>query len=190
MQDSWSCRSDSGRPLLLAILANPPLTPGWRTLRRVELAREVLGYASVDVANLFAAPSQSTSAIAELGATAGSWLAARPQVQTGVMVADGVLLAYGVSSPVGPARQHYRQQVEWLDEQLASREVPVWTVGGIPRHPSRWQRWTSRMHPSLDFRSALALSLASREVAAPSAPPSVTISAPRSPHSADQQPCT
>lgn len=53
---------------LLAVLANPPLTAGDRTLRRVEMAAKLLGFAEVQIANLFAVPSHATGEIAVLGA--------------------------------------------------------------------------------------------------------------------------
>ena len=54
---------------LVAVLTNPPVTDGKRTLRRVDLAAELLGFDHVTVANLFALPSHATGAITDLGVT-------------------------------------------------------------------------------------------------------------------------
>jgi hypothetical protein len=142
-------------PTLLAVLANPPLRGGVRTLRRVELAARLLDYASVDVANLFALPTHTTSAIALSGTTEEGWLSARPAISNALLVADGVLLAYGKEAPSGPARARYLAQVDWLHECLRHAKLPVWQVGDSARHPSRWQRWTCRAFPGVPFEEAL-----------------------------------
>jgi hypothetical protein len=66
-----------------------------------------------------------------------------------------VLLGYGVSRPPGVAGLHFQNQVVWLMEVLANSNLPIYAVGGAPRHPSRWQRWTSRTHPEAPFELAL-----------------------------------
>lgn len=143
----------------MAVLANPPLAGGRRTLNRVALAAELLGYREVATANLFALPSQSTGAISELGATEAGWVAARDPLESHLAVAEGVLLAYGATLPSGIARLHFRDQVTWLRNRVAELSLPAWHVGDGPRHPSRWQRWTHREHPELAFTDALRLSL-------------------------------
>lgn len=145
---------------LLAVLSNPPTTSGHLTLNRVELARQLLGFERVAVVNLFPAPSYRTGELSQLGATPEAWLPARQDIAEQLPIAEGVLLAYGCSAPSGPAREHFRTQERWLTSLLADRSVPVWRVGGTPRHPSRWQRWTVRQHPNLEFRRALSLELA------------------------------
>lgn len=147
------------REELLAILANPPLTQGTRTLRRVELAAALLGYERAHVVNLFALPSHATGEIAVLGAEEHGWLSARELLKPSLESAHGVLLAYGTTPPVGAARLHYRRQVEWLHGLIAECQLPTWYVGDGPRHPSRWQRWTYRAHPGVPFAEALRDSL-------------------------------
>lgn len=144
---------------LLAILSNPPTTPGERTLARVQLACDSLGYDDFAVANLFPLSSRSTRDISELGQLRGPWLAARPALQDRLEAAAGVLLAYGLERPRGQAGQWHREQVTWLDAALTARALPRFWVGGAPRHPSRWQRCTSRRHPAVPFREAVALEL-------------------------------
>ena len=148
-----------GERTLLAVLSNPPLTDGIRTLRRVHLAANLLGFEEAAVANLFAFPSHSTGAIATLGATPEGWTAARPQLQASLDQSGSVLLAYGSTPPTGPARHNFYAQVEWLHHHLSALGTPTWQVGDGPRHPSRWQRWTCRAHPGLTFSEALRVSL-------------------------------
>ena len=147
------------RTRLLCILANPPIGDGARTRARVELAREVLAYETAIVGNLFAMPSRSVTDISKLGATPDGWNAARAELETQLAKCDGVLLAYGASQPTGQARGHHRSQLQWLRDRLAATTVPLYWVGDGPRHPSRWQRWTARVHPKREFRAALAESL-------------------------------
>ncbi|MEO5316321.1 DUF1643 domain-containing protein [Pseudarthrobacter sp. CC12] len=140
---------------MLAILANPSLTKGARTLRRVEMAAELLGFTKVRVANLFALPSHATGEIAVLGAEEDGWLTARELLEPSLQTAHGILLAYGATAPTGAARLHFGHQVEWLHGLIAARQLPSWHVGDGPRHPSRWQRWTYRAHPGVPFTDAL-----------------------------------
>lgn len=146
--------------VLLAVLSNPPTTSGHRTLNRVEMARQVLGFDRVAVVNLFPEPSYRTGELSQLGVNPAAWLPARQDIAEQLPTAEGVLLAYGCSAPSGPAREHFRTQERWITSLLAERSAPVWRVGGTPRHPSRWQRWTVRQHPDLEFRQALSLELA------------------------------
>lgn len=51
-----------------------------------------------------------------------------------------VLLGYGTQLATGSQRQHHRAQIAWLFRTLESSGHRVWTFGGRPSHPSRWQR--------------------------------------------------
>ena len=139
----------------MVVLTNPPLTSGERTLRRVALAADLLGFAEFDVVNIFALPSHATGEIASLGATEAGWVEAQPSIEAAVGRAHGALLAYGTTAPTGDARSHFRKQVSWVEETLARRSIPVWIVGDGPRHPSRWHRWTYRTFPQVPFTDAL-----------------------------------
>lgn len=145
--------------VLVAVLSNPPVTDGKRTLRRVALAADLLRFDEVEVVNLFFVPSYRTGAISTLGAAEEQWIEARPEIDRALGKASGVLRAYGTTAPVGAARGHFRRQVEWLDHRLAVEALPAWQVGDGPRHPSRWQRWTSRAHPEVPFADAVRSSL-------------------------------
>jgi hypothetical protein len=144
---------------MAAVLANPPLTEGERTLRRVAMAAELLGFEQVVIANFFAIASRGTGAIAVLGAGEDGWLDARAVLARQLDMAQGVLLAYGRTAPAGEAGLHFLRQVEWLGTRIAARSLPAWHVGDGPRHPSRWQRWTCRAYPGLPFAEALRRSL-------------------------------
>ncbi|GAA3144390.1 hypothetical protein GCM10010530_75040 [Kribbella aluminosa] len=145
---------------LLAVLANPPLaTSGQRTLNRVSLAARLIGCDDVVVGNLFPIASKDVTALGTLGADSDQWLAARDGLLRLLLGADDVLLGWGRAEPAGAARIHHRSQIQWLMTELESRSLQVWTVGGEPRHPSRWQRHTCRAYPGRPFGSALAAAL-------------------------------
>ena len=151
--------SDARPRTLLAVLSNPPLTDGRRTLQRVELAVSLLGFDRVLVGNLFAVPSHATGAISALGLGPEGWETARAHLDDHLAACDGALLAFGVSAPSGEARERFRSQVRWLHDRTVAVGLPTWQVGDGPRHPSRGQRWTSRAHPDLAFPDALRTSL-------------------------------
>lgn len=140
---------------LVVVGSNPPTTSGERTLRRVELARELLGFRTVEVVNLFPLPTYRTSGLAEVGQTQERWDQARGELRAAIGRASSVLLAYGLGEPTGVARTHHRAQVAWLRQLLIDEQMPVWSVGGEPRHPSRWHRYTHRLDPLRSFRDVL-----------------------------------
>lgn len=154
-----SDRSDVREGNLLVVLSNPPTTSGVRTLRRVELARQTLGFESVSIANLFSIATYRTSGISIEGIDSHGWLDARPPLQTGVTNSEAVILAYGCQEPTGAARLHFREQLAWLESTIQERGIPTWMVAGRPRHPSRWHRHTFAVFPNLEFEEALPLVL-------------------------------
>jgi hypothetical protein len=138
------------RGLLLAILATPT-----RTRARLELARDLLGYGAVSVVNMLDVPTVDTNEISKVGQEAAPWLQSRTKISTALPKASGVILGYGKTEPSGGARQHHRNQVEWLHRELETFVSPIWSVGNEARHPSRWQRFTSMEMPELSFSEAL-----------------------------------
>lgn len=88
------------------------------------------------------------------------------RIQSGISLADGILLAYGTSAPPGQARHHWKEQISWLFGRLEPLNVPIWSVSDEPRHPSRWHRHTFREHPGMSFENALSLVLRERQVSA------------------------
>ena len=141
---------------LVAVLANPPLADhGDRTRARVELAADIIGCDAVAIVNLFPVASRSSLEIAALGERESTWLAARSELKVAMAAADEVLLGYVISSPPGLAGDHHRSQIAWTRSLLVDLNTWPWTVGGLPRHPSRWQRHTSRTFPDMTFAAAL-----------------------------------
>lgn len=146
--------------LLLAVLASPPkTTTGNRTSGRVKLAAELLGCQEVQIVNLLGTPTRDVCDIQSAGSMPGPWIDSRTSIQCLLPTADAVLFAWGCKSPIGSARIHQRRQVEWVKVQTKQQDLPEWTVGGCPRHPSRWQRYTHHAFPGVAFRDALRLAL-------------------------------
>lgn len=165
-----SATGSQGRTLL-AVLANPPLTTsGQRTRDRVTLAAQFIGCEDVVVGNLFPLPSKDVTGIGRLGARPELWCGARADLVDHLSRVDDVLLGWGCREPAGEARSHHRSQIEWLLSTVVAKSVRIWTVGGLPRHPSRWQRYTAKVHPALSFSAALAISLAAPSDLSRSAP--------------------
>lgn len=114
------------------------------------------------IGNIFSLPTNRTGDISAIGKEPDGWLDARNHLESQLCAADGVLLGYGCKEPSGPARHLHREQVSWLNEQLEHFQHEVWWVGGQPRHPSRWQRHTSRDYPEMTFPNALKIALQPR----------------------------
>lgn len=145
---------------LVAVLSNPPsVTSGNRTRGRVDQARAALRLDSCEISNLFSLSTYRTGDISSLGAEEEPWLIARQSLLRSLCVADAIILGYGLTEPTGPARAFHRSQVSWLMNEIKTLSVPAYVVGDGPRHPSRWQRFTSRVHGSMPFEQALARSL-------------------------------
>ena len=163
-----------GSDLLLVVGSNPPSqTSGERTLARVEQARTILGFEKVVLVNIFALPTYRSGGVSELGRVPDGWQAARAGLKEALDDCSGVLLAYGVGEPVGTARTLHREQVRWLDAGIKQRALPTWWVGGAPRHPSRWQRYTWRTYPGRPFPAGLAMALVHLEPTNQRFPPAV-----------------
>lgn len=150
-----SLESNTKSRQLLVVGSNPATTDGRRTLGRVEQARQVLGFDEVNIANIFSLPTYRSGNVSEVGISPDGWQEARGPLEEDLDRCDAVLLAYGVAEPSGVARRWHRQQIEWLEAEIAARLLPVWWVGEAPRHPSRWQRYTFRCFPNLDYQQAL-----------------------------------
>lgn len=144
---------------LQAVLFNPPTGDGSRTLARVRLAAKILGHDAIGIANLFPIPTASVLEVNELGVDPMLWKTSREAIAQTLAGASDVLLAYGCQEPLGVVRHHFRAQVAWLHHELARVDARLWSVSPEPRHPSRWQRHTSRCFPELPFNQALAASL-------------------------------
>lgn len=138
-----------------AILATPPMTSGDRTLARLELAKRILCADGVVTANLLNIPTRDTNQVSSLGKNPASWNQSRAKIEECVFSSQAILLGFGVTRPSGEAGVHFQSQVAWLRELLVEHGAVVYLVGGRPRHPSRWQRWTARAQPGVPFDEAL-----------------------------------
>lgn len=132
---------------LCALLACPPTTSGVRTLNALGVAARCLQFTHLTVGNLLSVPARDMSAMSEVGVDADLWKAARVDVEQALGHADGLIAAWGVGPLAGPARRHHRDQIEWLirTAQAAGHTI-TWTLGGQPRHPSRWHQFASDRH--------------------------------------------
>jgi hypothetical protein len=111
------------------------------------------------IVNLFSLQTPDVTGIASAGRSEADWLAARSPIDEALHIGDVALVAWGTTEPSGPARLHHRDQVDWIRTAIRAAGLQAWAVGSLPRHPSRWQRYTARVHPSLPFGDALARSL-------------------------------
>lgn len=141
------------------VLLNPSDIAGARTRARVAKLATLLDCREYQVLNLCAVASSSVIELRDQGAVPTPWLESRRVLEAGIRSTAHVVLAYGVRGPSGPAGSHFRDQVAWLQSHLSTVGATVWTVGGSPRHPSRWQRYTHRHLPDVAFDDALVLSL-------------------------------
>jgi len=150
---------------LTAVLASPPKSSGALSRGRVALAATTLGFEAFRIVNLFGEETHSTGEITLLGIEQEAWMPARRTIRQALKAADVVLLGYGTSEPSGPALGHHREQVEWLRREMAETGVlRIVTVGGAPRHPSRWHRHTFRTRPGVAFPDALQLEMGSESL--------------------------
>lgn len=144
---------------LTAILFNPPMSTGARTIARVALAAKLLSHEEATIANLFPLATKNVLEVNAIGKDFGLWLSARAEISERLAVSGDILLAYGCQEPVGEVRAHFRAQIAWLRQKIRASDGRVWSVSDQPRHPSRWQRHTARSYPGMPFDKALELSL-------------------------------
>jgi hypothetical protein len=133
--------------ILCVVLACPPTTNGVRTLRMVGRVAEVMGYNEIRHVNLFSWASRDLRDLGRQGADAAGWLEARAPLARTLTQTDALLCAWGVVEPSGIARQHHRDQLNWF--LTAARDLgfkTAMTIGGAPRHPSRWHQYVSDRH--------------------------------------------
>lgn len=133
--------------VLCALLMSPPRTSGVRTVNMLEAAGRLLHCESVIRVNLFHRPTLDLPDLSATATEATGWHDARPHIDAGLGRASVLLAAWGVVAPSGAARSHHRAQLRWLtDAMLAHGHQVIWTVGGEPRHPSRWHQYVSDRH--------------------------------------------
>ena len=131
-----------------AILINPPATSGGRTLRHLGAAGRALGHAHVVVANLCAMPTRDVNELERVATDPRIWHSARPELERVIMQSDVLIAGWGVKSWSGPSAVHFRDQLEL--RAGSGHEMPgkneIWTLGGEPRHPSRWHQYVSERY--------------------------------------------
>jgi hypothetical protein len=130
-----------------ALLLNPPLAGGTRTIRHVHIVAQLLQCDDVEIANLFLIATRDLTAISEAGRSGNGWEAARPRLRQVIAECDFLVAGWGVSGPTGEAGVHQRRQLGYV--RARAREVGqdcIWTLGGEPRHPSRWHQYVSDRH--------------------------------------------
>jgi hypothetical protein len=132
---------------LCVLLASPPTTSGARTLNAIAVAAQCLQTPQIVTANLLAKPARDLAEMSSIGAQATAWEAARADLHRAVTGGDLLLAAWGLNSLTGPARHHHNAQVEWLLHTAEEAgHTHAWTLGGEPRHPSRWHQFSSDLH--------------------------------------------
>jgi hypothetical protein len=137
----------SAEQRLLVVLACPPVTTGNRTRNQVQRVSCILGAEQTRLVNLFPLPTQNVGSVAALGADRQVWASARGELRQELEWSTDLLAAWGVTRPVGLAGQHRDEQVSWLiDVSVRMGRASAWTVGGTPRHPSRWHQFVSDKH--------------------------------------------
>lgn len=142
---------------LVAILHSLPSGEGTQTLKRIELARRTLACATTSVANIFPTKLPGVRAMSAIGAEE-IWQLGRSEIdrELGRHATTDVLLGYGVSQPVGALRPQFQEQIAWLHSALDTAGHRVWTFGGRPTHPSRWQRVVFKERPGCTLEQVAA----------------------------------
>lgn len=146
MPVSSSFDSCSLRPgYLLAVLLNPPsTTTGSRSLGAVDRAAKVLGFEHHEVANLFSVPTPTVVELNLLTIDDASWGDIQLRLREHTWSAGGVLAAWGIAGASGMFRRERDKRGAWLyQEALKAGHEGIWTVGGEPRHPSRWHQYVA-----------------------------------------------
>jgi hypothetical protein len=127
-----------------AVLLNPPLAGGGRTIRHLRVAADLLDCDGLEIANLFSIATRDVTAINEIGRSCDGWEAARPRLHQVILASDHLLAGWGVSGLSGPAARHQQTQLDYV--RTCAQEFAkdyIWTLNGEPRHPSRWHQYVS-----------------------------------------------
>ncbi len=128
-------------------LLNPPSrSTGSRTRNAVIAAGQVLGFEQVEIVNLAAVATPSVIELNRIGTD--PWLEAVAEVDAKVTIAEAILAGWGTSGLSGLSRSARAGQVRRVIRSLESsgRDIPIWTVGGRPTHPSRWHQFVADKH--------------------------------------------
>ena len=115
-------------------------------MRSLRVAQSALRCSELRVVNLLPLASADIRGVAEVGLLSGVWKDGRLAIEALLDSVDEVIFAWGVSPVRGPANGHLSLQIEWVREEARRRNLRTWTLGGQPRHPSRWHQYLSDVH--------------------------------------------
>src|SRR5580698_10304129 len=117
--------------MLGALLLNPPVVGGVRTIRHLRVAADLLGCDRVEIANLFSIATRDVAGINEVGRSGDGWAAARPHLDRVIAASDQLLAGWGVSGLGGLAAQNQRIQLEYIGASAGEiGQNYVWTLNG------------------------------------------------------------
>ena len=136
--------TDHQRPLLAVLLNPPSASSGNRSRGAVRRAAETLGYPGYVIVNLFAEPTATVIDLNDIDTSEASWNATQVQLEAHIAEAGGILAAWGIAGASAQLRREQRRRSDWI--LGAARELGhtnAWTVGGQPRHPSRWHQYVA-----------------------------------------------
>lgn len=131
-------------PVLSAILLNPPLRPSEETIsyQNVSAALPVTGCHRLCLANLLLVPSKDLPSLNKITVSEEVVVASRDALRKAIAESDEVLLAWGMGGVNGALRHVLNRQVGFVGSLLLERGIGrVWTLAGMPRHPSRWRQY-------------------------------------------------
>jgi hypothetical protein len=131
---------------LTAILLNPPTGTGARTVSHLGHAQRSLNCGSLSIGNLVQIRTAGMEDLSTAAERFEPWLEARAALSMLLEGAENVLYAWGVSPLRGPARSHLRAQIAWVVSHPVPLGTRIWTLGGEPRHPSRWHQYLSEKY--------------------------------------------
>ena len=128
---------------LVAILLNPKDSSGiTTTYRNIQVASQVLKVTSFEIVNLVSLPTKDLPVLNQLASDPNDWISARGDLRRGIKQGDLVLSAWGLGGFSGQSKVNFQDQKSWLRTYLQSIGVDcVLTIGGRPRHPSRWRQY-------------------------------------------------
>ena len=126
-----------------SILLNPPRVGGGGVTRRsLNAACKALGATDVEIVNLVGIATRDLPGLNDAASEPTAWLAARRDLTSALVQADGLLFGWGLGGFRQPVRDLYRDQVRWMIEaSLGAGHVTAWMMDGAPRHPSRWPQY-------------------------------------------------
>ena len=146
--------------VLGALLLNPPLMGGGRTLNHLRVAADLLECDHIEIANLFSIATRDVVEMNQISKLVVGWEKARPRLSEVIGGADQLLAGWGVSGITGESARHRNRQLAYIREvALAAGHDRYWTLNGETRHPSRWHQYVSNRHGRVSgasFRDKLA----------------------------------